>query len=51
MISLPQARDLLPDDMKSIPDSDLTSLMASLYSLADLSIDRVLEREGGDISA
>lgn len=45
MITLSEARAVLPADIKSITDQELTKLMGQIYSLADLFIDIFLERK------
>lgn len=44
MISLSKARDLLPIGY-DISDEELSSLLADLYSLADVAIEQVLSEE------
>ena len=43
-MTLSQARKLLPPEERDISDEKLTDLLASMYELADLSIDIYLER-------
>lgn len=47
-MTLAEARKLLPADMKSMTDAELSGLLANLYSFADLVLDIHFERKGGN---